>query len=76
MDFDLGPIVGARFNRSGDVKDGAVDKLPELDTFAIPEAHDEAFADQFGDLTVSPTGPTCRTTPAGCARCSIGCATC
>ena len=32
MDFDLGPIVGARFNRSGDVKDGAVDKLPELDT--------------------------------------------
>ena len=32
MDFDFGPIVGARFNRSGDVKDGAVDKLPELDT--------------------------------------------
>jgi outer membrane protein len=32
MDFDFGPIVGARFNRSGDVKDAAVDKLPELDT--------------------------------------------
>ena len=32
MDFDLGPIVGARFNRSGDVKDAAVDKLRELDT--------------------------------------------
>jgi len=31
MDFDFGPIVGGRFNRSGDVKDGAVDKLPELD---------------------------------------------
>jgi MipA family protein len=32
MDFDFGPILGARFNRSGDVKDAAVDKLPELDT--------------------------------------------
>ena len=32
MDFDFGPIVGARFNRSGDVQDGAVDKLPELVT--------------------------------------------
>lgn len=32
MDFDFGPIVGARLNRSGDVKDAAVDKLPELDT--------------------------------------------
>jgi MipA family protein len=31
MDFDFGPIVGARLNRSGDVKDAAVDKLPELD---------------------------------------------
>jgi outer membrane protein len=31
MDFNLGPIVGVRMNRSGDVKDGAVDKLPELD---------------------------------------------
>ncbi len=31
MDFDFGPILGARLNRSGDVKDGAVDKLPELD---------------------------------------------
>jgi outer membrane scaffolding protein for murein synthesis (MipA/OmpV family) len=32
MDIDFGPIVGARFNRTGDVKDAAVDKLPELDT--------------------------------------------
>lgn len=32
IDLDLGPIVGVRFNRSGDVKDAAVDKLPELDT--------------------------------------------
>jgi outer membrane scaffolding protein for murein synthesis (MipA/OmpV family) len=32
LDFDVGPIVGARFNRNGDVKDAAVDKLPELDT--------------------------------------------
>ena len=31
MDFDFGPIVGARFSRSGDVQDSAVDKLPELD---------------------------------------------
>ena len=31
LDFDVGPIVGARFNRTGDVKDAAVDKLPELD---------------------------------------------
>lgn len=27
-------------------------KFPELDTFAIPEAHDPAFATGFGDLTV------------------------
>ena len=32
MDFNLGPIVGLRNNRSGDVKDSAVDKLPELDS--------------------------------------------
>jgi outer membrane scaffolding protein for murein synthesis (MipA/OmpV family) len=32
MDFDFGPIVGFRSNRAGDVKDAAVDKLPELDT--------------------------------------------
>ena len=32
MDLDFGPIIGARLNRSGDVKDAAVDKLPELDT--------------------------------------------
>jgi outer membrane protein len=31
MDLNLGPIVGFRNNRSGDVQDGAVDKLPELD---------------------------------------------
>jgi outer membrane protein len=31
IDLDLGPIVGVRLNRSGDVKDAAVDKLPELD---------------------------------------------
>lgn len=31
MDFNLGPIIGVRMNRSGDVKDAAVDKLPELD---------------------------------------------
>ena len=31
MDFDFGPIVGVRLNRSGDVKDARVDKLPELD---------------------------------------------
>ena len=32
MDLDFGPIVGVRMNRTGDVKDAAVDKLPELDT--------------------------------------------
>lgn len=32
MDFDFGPIAGVRLNRSGDVEDAAVDKLPELDT--------------------------------------------
>ena len=32
MDFDFGPIVGVRLNRTGDVKDAVVDKLPELDT--------------------------------------------
>ena len=31
IDFDLGPILGVRLNRSWDVKDAAVDKLPELD---------------------------------------------
>ena len=31
IDFDFGPILGVRLNRSGDVKDAAVDKLPELD---------------------------------------------
>ena len=32
IDFDLGPIIGVRLNRTGDVKDAAVDKLPELET--------------------------------------------
>lgn len=31
MDFDAGPILGVRFNRSGKIKDDAVDALPELD---------------------------------------------
>lgn len=31
MDFDAGPIVGVRLNRSGKIKDDAVDDLPELD---------------------------------------------
>ncbi len=32
VDWDFGPIVGVRLNRTGDVKDSVVDKLPELDT--------------------------------------------
>ncbi len=32
VDLDFWPIVGVRLNRTGDVKDAAVDKLPELDT--------------------------------------------
>ena len=32
LEFDLGPIVGARINRTGKVKDDFVDALPELDT--------------------------------------------
>jgi outer membrane protein len=31
IDFDVGPIVGARFNRTGKIKDDFVDALPELD---------------------------------------------
>ena len=31
LDFDAGPILGVRFNRSGKIKDDAVDALPELD---------------------------------------------
>ncbi len=31
MDFDAGPIVGVRMNRSGKIRDDAVDELPELD---------------------------------------------
>jgi len=29
LDFDAGPIVGVRFNRSGKIKDDFVDRLPE-----------------------------------------------
>lgn len=32
VDFDVGPIVGARMNRTGKIKDDFVDALPELDT--------------------------------------------
>jgi len=31
LDFDVGPIVGARFNRTSKVKDHVVNDLPELD---------------------------------------------
>ena len=32
LEFDVGPIVGARLNRTGKVKDDFVDALPERDT--------------------------------------------
>lgn len=32
LELDLGPIVGARLNRTGKIKDDFVDALPELDT--------------------------------------------
>ena len=32
LEFDLGPIAGVRLNRTGKVKDDAVDALPERDT--------------------------------------------
>lgn len=32
VDFDAGPIVGARFNRTGKIKDDVVDLLPERKT--------------------------------------------
>jgi outer membrane protein len=32
LEFDAGPIVGARLNRTGKIKDDFVDALPELDT--------------------------------------------
>lgn len=32
LEFDLGPIVGARLNRTGKIKDDLVDHLPERDT--------------------------------------------
>jgi MipA family protein len=31
LEFDLGPIVGARLNRTGKIKDDLVDELPERD---------------------------------------------
>jgi len=60
---DLGPRVQATFEFDGwgyvhlfsntkvEVSPG-VFKFPELDTYAIDEGHDEAFATGFGDLTV------------------------
>ncbi|HYC95211.1 MAG TPA: MipA/OmpV family protein [Sphingomicrobium sp.] len=32
LEFDLGPIVGARLNRTGKIKDDLVDALPQRDT--------------------------------------------
>jgi outer membrane scaffolding protein for murein synthesis (MipA/OmpV family) len=32
LELDLGPIVGARLNRTGKIKDDFVDAIPELDT--------------------------------------------
>ena len=32
LEFDVGPIVGARLNRTGKIKDDFVDRLPELKT--------------------------------------------
>ena len=32
LEFDAGPIVGVRLNRTGKIKDDFVDRLPELDT--------------------------------------------
>ena len=32
LEFDAGPIAGARLNRTGKIKDNAADALPELDT--------------------------------------------
>src|SRR5688500_11297295 len=32
LEFDVGPIAGVRLNRTGKIKDEAVDALPELDT--------------------------------------------
>ena len=32
VDFDVGPIAGVRFNRTGKIKDDAVDLLPERNT--------------------------------------------
>jgi hypothetical protein len=44
--------VGSVFDGWGYVHLFDADTLAEIDTFAIPEAHDPAFAFGFGDLTV------------------------
>jgi hypothetical protein len=44
--------VGSLFDGWGYVHLFDAETLEELDTFAIPEAHDPAFAFGFGDLTV------------------------
>ena len=60
---DVEPIVGdlgagvaatAEFDGWGYVRllDADTPGLPELDSYNIPEAHDEAYAQGFGDLTV------------------------
>ncbi|MGI8615911.1 MAG: LVIVD repeat-containing protein [Actinomycetota bacterium] len=56
-DLDIGTIgerveVGSIFDGWGYVHLFDADTLEELDTFAIPEAHDPAFAFGFGDLSV------------------------
>jgi hypothetical protein len=54
---DIGTVgerieVGSIFDGWGYVHLFDNDTLEELDTFAIPEAHDPAFSSGFGDLTV------------------------
>jgi hypothetical protein len=45
-------LFGSIFDGWGYVHLYDNDTLAELDTFAIPEAHDPAFSSGFGDLTV------------------------
>jgi hypothetical protein len=54
---DLGSIgqridVGSLFDGWGYIHLFDANTLQDLDTFAIPEAHDEAFASGYGDLSV------------------------
>ncbi|HEU4451334.1 MAG TPA: hypothetical protein VFR63_15305 [Gaiellaceae bacterium] len=54
---DIGQVgerieVGSIFDGWGYVHLFDADTLAELDTFAIPEAHDPAYSSGFGDLTV------------------------